>query len=89
MTEEPVQEFTPADVARRVAALGVIINPATVWSFLRARFAQRYSERAAVTPPVSLQVSEAELEEWLDQFLDTVEVERARLARGMNPDLPS
>jgi hypothetical protein len=88
MTREPVQEFTPADVARRTAALGVIINPATVWAYLRARFAERHPERVGVAPSV-LPVSEAELDEWLDGFLDTVEAERARLARRMNPEPPA
>ncbi len=69
--------YTPAEVARRVAALGVIVNPATVWAYLRARLQADHPGRAA--PPARLPVSEEELAEWLDDFLDGVERERARL----------
>lgn len=76
--------ITPAEVARRVAALGVIINPATVWAFLRHRYALAHPERAAPAPAVLL-LSEDELQAWLDEFLDVVEAERARLSRALQP----
>ncbi len=69
--------FTPAEVARRVAALGVIVNPATVWAYLRARL--RAEHPGIDAPPTLLPVREAELAEWLEDFLDGVEQERARL----------
>ena len=78
------QGFSPADVARRVAAMGVIVNPAAVWSYLRTRFADRYPERAEQLPPALLPVDESDLQDWLDDFLDGVEAERARLVRRMN-----
>jgi hypothetical protein len=80
--------FTPADVARRVAAMGVIVNPAAVWSYLRTRFADRYPEQEAGLQPALLPVDENDLEEWLDDFLDGVEAERARLVRRMNEQGP-
>jgi hypothetical protein len=80
--------FTPADVARRVAAMGVIVDPATVWSYLRTRFADRYPERADQLQPALLPVDEGDLEDWLDDFLDGVEASRARLVRRMNEQDP-
>ena len=77
------QGFTPADAARRVAALGVIANPSAVWAYLRARLAERYPDRLVDLPPTSLPIDELDLDEWLDDFLDGVESERARLVRRM------
>ena len=74
--------ITPAEVARRVAALGVIINPATVWAFLRQRYAAAYPDRAPA-PAGVLQLADDELDEWLDEFLDVVEAERTKLTRAM------
>ena len=77
--------FTPADIARRVAALGVLVNPAAAWVYLRTRLAERYPERLDALPPALLPVDEADLEEWLDDFLDGVDAERSRLIRRMSP----
>ena len=75
--------FTPADVARRVAAMGVLANPAAVWAYLRTRLAECYPDRLVDLPPASLPIDEPDLDEWLDDFLDGVESERARLVRRM------
>lgn len=72
-----------------MAAAGVIVNPATVWSYLRARYAERYPDDVAALPPALLPASEDEIEEWLDDFLDGVEAERTRLVRAMNPETDS
>jgi hypothetical protein len=80
--------FSPADVARRIAALGVIADPATVWAYLRTRLAERYPERLAGLSPARLPISADELGEWLDDFLDGVEAERAKLARRMQDRRP-
>ncbi len=77
--------FTPAQIARRVAAMGVLADPAGVWVYLRTRLAERYPERLADLPPALLPVGEDDLDEWLDDFLDSVESERSRLIRQMNP----
>lgn len=82
------QGFTPADVARRVAALGVLADPAVVWSYLRTRLAERYPERQPGLSPARLPVPGTDLDEWLDDFLDGVESERARLTRRMNEQRP-
>lgn len=74
--------ITPAEVARQVAALGVIINPATVWAFLRHRYLSTYPDRST-EPAGALHLSEDELAEWLDEFLDVVEAERGKLSRAM------
>jgi hypothetical protein len=81
MHEPPT--FTPADVLRRVTALGVLANPVSVWSYVRARLAAEFPERAALTPPDALPVDDATLMDWLDDFLDTVESHRARLTRNL------
>jgi hypothetical protein len=78
--------FTPADVLRRVTAMGVLVNPAIVWSYLRTRYAERYPERAGALLPALLPVDEIDLEEWLDDFLDGVEAERSKLTRSMSND---
>lgn len=78
------QGFTPTDVARRVAALGVIANPATIWVYLRTRLAAEHPERLADLPPALLPLDEDVLDGWLDDFLDGVEAERARLTRGLH-----
>jgi hypothetical protein len=88
MTGGQAPGFSPADVARRVAALGVIIDPATVWAYLRGRFAAAYPERAGAMPPALLPVAASELDEWLDGLLDAVDAERARLTRLLHRDLP-
>jgi hypothetical protein len=75
--------FTPAEVARRVAGMGVIADPAAVWRYLRARFAGRYPERVAGLSPGRLPVTEEDLDGWLDDFLDGVETERARLTQRL------
>ena len=77
--------FTPADVARRVATMGVLANPAAVWAYLRTRLAERYPDRLVDLPPAALPIDELDLDEWLDDFLDGVESERARLVRRMQP----
>ena len=87
MNEHEQTGITPAEVARRMAAAGVIVNPATVWSYLRARYAERYPEGVAALPPALLPADEDEIAEWLDDFLDGVEAERTRLVRAMNPDV--
>ncbi len=73
--------FTPAEIARRMAALGVIVNPATVWAYLRARLAAEHPGREA--PPGLLPAGEEELAGWLDDFLDGVERERSRLTETL------
>jgi hypothetical protein len=78
--------YSPVDVARRLALLGVVINPTVVWQYLRTRLADRYPERLQGLSPASLPVAEAELEEWLEDVIDEVEAERARLSRAMNPN---
>ena len=80
--------FTPADIARRVTAMGVLANPAVVWSYLRTRLAERYPERLAGLSPARLPVPAADLDEWLDDFLDGVESERASLTRRMTQQRP-
>jgi len=74
--------FTPAEIARRVAALGVIINPATVWAYLRGRAAGTALDRVGPTA-TELVATEEEVAWWLDEFLDVVEAERLRLTRNM------
>lgn len=78
--------FTPADVLRRVTAMGVLVNPAIVWSYLRTRFAERYPEQVDALPAALLPVDELDLDEWLDDFLDGVEAERSKLTRSMSND---
>ena len=78
--------FTPAEVARRVAALGVIVNPAVVWSYLRARYLEQRPDGAAALTDTLLPVSADDLDDWLDDFLDGVEATRAKLIRGMNSE---
>ena len=84
MTDAEVTPFTPADVLRRVTAMGVLVNAVTVWSYMRTRLVAAYPERAALAAPDALPVDEETLADWLDDFLDGVESERARLIRRMN-----
>jgi hypothetical protein len=85
MTEPPAA-FTPADVLRRVTALGVLVNLTTVWAYVRARLAAEFPERAATARPDELPVAAATLTDWLEDFLDTTEAERSRLTRNLNPE---
>ncbi len=71
--------FSPMDVARRVAALGVIADPAAVWAYLRTRLAESYPDRLAGLSPARLPIDETELDAWLDDFLDVMELQRAEL----------
>ena len=84
MSEPPVSAFTPADVLRRVTAMGVLANAVTVWSYVRTRLEEAFPERAASAALDVLPVDEETLTEWLDDFLDTVETQRSRLARHLN-----
>lgn len=81
--------FTPTDVLRRVTVMGVLVNPAVVWSYLRTRFAEEHPHRLAELAPALLPIEEAELDEWLDDFLDGVEMERSKLTRHMSRDAES
>ena len=85
MSEQP-RAFSPADVVRRMTALGVLVNVATVWAYVRARLAAEYPERAASARPDELPVDALTLADWLDDFLDTAETERNRLTRNLNPE---
>ena len=85
MDELPVEAFTPADVLRRVAAMGVIANVVTLWSYLRARLTEEFPDRAAAARPTDLPIDEDTLADWLDDFVDTAEVQRAKLSRHLNP----
>lgn len=85
MREPSVNVFTPADVLRRVTAMGVIANVVTLWSYLQARLAEEFPERVATTAPTELPVDEETLAGWLDDFVDTAEVQRGKLARHLNP----
>lgn len=77
--------FTPVDVLRRVTAMGVIANATTLWSYMRGRLQESYPELAATAAPTALPVDEAVLCDWLDDFVDAVEVERSHLSRRLNP----
>ena len=85
MREPPVNVFTPADVLRRLTAMGVIANVVTLWSYLRVRLAEEFPERAATAGPTELPVHEGTLADWLDDFVGTAEVQRGKLARHLNP----
>lgn len=85
MDEGPVVVFTPSDVLRRVTAMGVLANALTVWSYMRARLEEEHPERAAAAGPAELPVAEETFADWLDDFVDTVEAQRSRLARRLNP----
>lgn len=88
MTLERMNErdgFTPVEVTRRLAALGVVVDPVVAWTYLRTRFVAHFPEQRERLAPASLPVDEALLAEWLDEFTDVVEDERRRLSRAMNP----
>ena len=85
MNEPPTEPFTPAEVLRRVTALGVLANAVTVWSYVRTRLEVAFPERAATTAPDVTPVDEDTLAGWLDDFIDTVEAQRSRLTRHLNP----
>jgi hypothetical protein len=85
MEQDDIRMFTPAEVMRRVTAMGVLANALIVWSYMRNRLAEAYPERAATAAPDALPVDEATFADWLDDFLDEAEAQRARLARAMNP----
>lgn len=79
-----VPSFSPADIARRVAALGLIADPTMVWAYLRTRLAEAYPERLTGLPDAALPVAEADLDEWLDDFLDGALQQRAELLRRID-----
>ena len=81
---DELRAYTPADIARKVTALGIIINPTIAWSFLCARYAEHHPGATTATL-TSLPIADLDLEVWLDEFLDHVEAERNRLSRNMQP----
>ena len=85
MSEQP-PVFSPVEVVRQVTALGLLVNVATVWAYVRARLAAEYPERAVNARPDELPVDARILSDWLDDFLDTAETERSRLTRNLNPE---
>jgi len=85
MNDAPPPAFSPADVMRRLTALGVLANAVTVWTYLRDRLEAEFPERAATAAATALPVDEETLSDWLDDLVDEVEAQRARLTRAMNP----
>ena len=85
MGEPPVIVFTPTEVLRRVTTMGVVANVVTLWSYLRARLAEDYPERVARIGSAELPIDEDTLADWLDDFVDTAEIQRGKLARHLNP----
>ncbi len=83
--DDPPPPFGPADVLRRLTALGVLANAVTAWSYVRGRLATEFPDRAALAGPVELPVDAETLDDWLDDLADSVEAERSRLARNLNP----
>ena len=88
MGGEPTGGFTPADVLRRLTAVGVLANAVTVWSYMRSRLQQSFPERASNAAWDRLPVDEETLAGWLDDFVDSVETQRSRLVRHLNPRRP-
>ena len=87
IVDEPrVILFTPADVLRRLTAMGVLANVVTVWSYVRSRLETELPDRAAGAGPAELPVEEETLAVWLDDFADAADVQRNRLSRHLNPD---
>jgi hypothetical protein len=84
--EQPIIIYTPSDVLRLITAMGVLANALTIWSYLRSRLAEAYPERAVTAGPAELPLDEETLVDWLDDFVDAVDVERSRLARRLNPE---
>lgn len=83
--DHSTRPFSPADVLRRLTALGVLANAATAWSYVRSRLAAEFPERAQLAGPIELPVDADTLDDWLDDFADSVEAERSRLTRNLNP----
>jgi hypothetical protein len=84
--DQPINVYTPSDVLRRVTAMGVLANALTIWSYMRSRLEEAYPERAATAGPAELPLDEETFADWLDDFVDTAEAERSRLARRLNPE---
>jgi len=84
--QQPIIVYTPSDVLRRVTAMGVLANALTIWSYMRSRLEEAYPERAARAGPAELPLDEVTFADWLDDFVDSAEVERSRLARRLNPE---
>ncbi len=86
MEQQPIIVYTPSDVLRRVTAMGVLANALTIWSYMRSRLDEAYPERAATAGPAELPLDESTFADWLDDFVDTADAERSRLARRLNPE---
>lgn len=86
MDDDAIIIFTPADVLRRVTAMGVLANALTVWSYMRSRLEEEHPDRLATAGPAELPVDEETLAGWLDDFVDTAEAQRSRLVRRLNPE---
>ena len=86
MEQPPIIVYTPSDVLRRVTAMGVLANALTIWSYMRSRLEESFPERVETAGPAELPLDEATFADWLDDFVDSVEAERSRLARRLNPE---
>ena len=84
--DQPIIVYTPSDVLRRVTAMGVLANALTIWSYMRSRLEEAFPERAAAAGPAELPLDEETFADWLDDFVDTADAERSRLARRLNPE---
>lgn len=81
MIEDEV--VTPALLARRLAAEGVLMNAATAWAFLRSRAAEEYPGCLERGGPVELRLPPDAIAALIDELLLHVADLRSTLSRSI------
>lgn len=79
-SEEPRRLFTPADLARRLAREGTIMNMVTAWAFLRGHVAEDFPGRIDPAQPAALSLTECEFGGLVDELLLHVDSFRSSLS---------
>ncbi|MGI8552289.1 MAG: hypothetical protein ACR2PL_16110 [Dehalococcoidia bacterium] len=82
-TKTALHDHTPAELARRLAREGIIMNVATAWAFLRNRSKEEFPERPETADPAVLPLTNEEFSDLVDELLLHVDSLRSALSRSL------
>jgi hypothetical protein len=81
--DEQRQTVTPAELARRLAREGTIMNVATAWAFLRGRVGEEFPERIDAGDPITLALTAGEFNDLVEELLLHVDSFRYSLSSSI------